>query len=162
MIFIAAGLSACMKGDTFNNTTTGTTTTTVPLTPAQAARQAVVDDSLINVYLVKNKINAIKDPSGLYYQITTPGAGVAPSVNSTITAGYTGTTLDGKVFDQNPSATFLLSNLILGWQYGVPLIKTGGTIVLYLPSALGYSNSVQGVLPANSVLIFNISLFSSN
>jgi FKBP-type peptidyl-prolyl cis-trans isomerase len=48
----------------------------------------------------------------------------------------------------------------LGWQYGLPLIKPGGKILLYLPPSLGYGSSPVGTIPANSVLIFEVQLVS--
>jgi FKBP-type peptidyl-prolyl cis-trans isomerase FkpA len=48
--------------------------------------------------------------------------------------------------------------LILGWQYGIPLVKAGGRIMLYLPPSLGYGSQSTGTIPANSVLIFDITL----
>ncbi|MGI4806005.1 MAG: FKBP-type peptidyl-prolyl cis-trans isomerase, partial [Janthinobacterium lividum] len=38
--------------------------------------------------------------------------------------------------------------------------KPGGRIKLFVPSALGYGSTVTGSIPANSVLIFTIDLFS--
>ena len=48
----------------------------------------------------------------------------------------------------------------MGWQYGIPLVKAGGRIMLYLPPSLGYGAQTVGSIPANSVLIFDITLQS--
>lgn len=101
-----------------------------------------------------------KDPRGFYYQILTPGTGATPAPTSKVTVFYKGTLTNGSVFDQtsaNP-VTFGLSQLILGWQYGIPLVKAGGRIMLYLPPSLGYGAQAVGSIPANSVLIFDITL----
>ena len=71
---------------------------------------------------------------------------------------------NGNIFDQteaNP-ATFLLGNLILGWKLGLPLIKPGGSIILYLPPSLAYGDNPdpRSGIPPNSVLIFEIKLVS--
>jgi FKBP-type peptidyl-prolyl cis-trans isomerase FkpA len=59
---------------------------------------------------------------------------------------------------------FVLGTLIDGWKIGVPLIKKGGQIRLYIPPSLGYGSSDvrdnQGrvIIPGNSILIFDITL----
>jgi FKBP-type peptidyl-prolyl cis-trans isomerase FkpA len=104
----------------------------------------------------------VQDPRGFYYNIISPGTGTNPSQSSKVTVLYTGALTSGTVFDQtgtNP-ATFNLNQLILGWQYGLPLIKAGGRIMLYLPPQLGYGSTAAGSIPANSNLIFDITLQS--
>ncbi|RYE06655.1 MAG: hypothetical protein EOP44_04275 [Sphingobacteriaceae bacterium] len=101
-----------------------------------------------------------KDASGLYYQIKTPGNGASPTVNSTVRVAYAGTLLDGTPFDSSQNFQYPLASLIKGWQIGIPLVKTDGRILLIIPSALGYGANAAGKIPANSVLLFTIDLFS--
>jgi len=106
--------------------------------------------------------DAVKDDRGFYYKIITEGTGVNPTVSNNVTLFYKGTLTNGNIFDQtdaNP-VTFGLGQLILGWQYGLPLIKPGGSIILYLPPELGYGIRSAGSIPPNSVLIFEIQLIS--
>jgi len=130
--------------------------------PFDAAAQAAKDDADIQVYLKAHpEINATKDASGLYYQVLAAGSANHPSILSTINVNYTGKLLNGSVFAQPDNLTSPLSNLIEGWQIGVPKIGTGGRILLIIPSALGYGNVAKGsAIPANSVLIFTIDLIS--
>jgi FKBP-type peptidyl-prolyl cis-trans isomerase FkpA len=95
-------------------------------------------------------------PSGLYYVIDQPGTGNNPTINSTVTVNYKGYFTNEQIFDGS-TATFPLSNVIKGWQLGIPLFKKGGKGKLLLPSRLGYKNGVTGI-PAGSVLIFEIDL----
>ena len=99
------GLASCKK-DSFN-----------------AAKQAATDDALIKTYIAQNNITAIKDPSGVYYQVLTPGTGAYPTVNSNVTVSYEGQLLDGTVFSPTSSLTSSLVSLIAGWQYGIPHIN---------------------------------------
>jgi len=123
------------------------------------ATQATKDDAAIQAYISSNNITGVtKDASGLYYKVEIQGTGDHPTVNSLITANYTGKLLNGSVFDSGTINTQALSSLIKGWQIGIPHINTGGRILLLIPSALGYGNSVSGSIPANSVLIFTIDL----
>jgi len=111
---------------------------------------------------------ATKDASGFYYEIGNPGSGtVAPSVCSNIVVKYTGTLSNGVKFDENLTGfSAVLGGLILGWQKGLPLIKSGGQINLYLPPSMGYGsqdvkdNTGAVVIPANSILVFNIQLIA--
>ena len=117
----------------------------------------------LEAYITRAGItDAIKDSRGFYYKILTEGTGVNPTVSSKVTIYYKGTLTNGSIFDQTGAApaTFNLNQLILGWQYGLPLIKPGGKILLYLPPSLGYGSSPVGTIPANSVLIFEVQLVS--
>ncbi|HEY8688210.1 MAG TPA: FKBP-type peptidyl-prolyl cis-trans isomerase, partial [Chitinophagaceae bacterium] len=78
---------------------------------------------------------------------------------------YAGRSTSGAVFDPTPgsglnhrTATFTLGQVIVGWQKGLPLIRAGGMITLYIPPSLGYGSSPFGSIPANSILIFDIEL----
>jgi FKBP-type peptidyl-prolyl cis-trans isomerase FkpA len=125
-----------------------------------AEKQAQVDEQIILDYLEANNLNATKHESGLYYIITNQGNGENPTINSTVEAFYEGYFTDGSIFDRTVGApaTFSLANLITGWQYGIPLIKEGGSITLFIPSALGYGTRGSGSVPPNTVIIFDIDL----
>lgn len=125
-----------------------------------AAKQAEIDEQIIVDYLAANNIDAERDASGVYYLITDPGEGDQPNINSTIECYYKGYFTDGSIFDQSTQGpiTYPLRNLITGWQYGIPYIKVGGSITLFIPSALGYGTFGSGSVPPNTVLIFDIDL----
>jgi FKBP-type peptidyl-prolyl cis-trans isomerase FkpA len=155
LAFFTLVFSACKKSDS--------------ITTVDPAVQAKIDDDKIQVYLKANpSITATKDASGLYYQVIDPGTGVNPTTKSTVTVAYTGKLLDGTVFQTLPNFTHMLgpnatigdSGLIKGWQIGIPFIKTGGRILLLIPSALAYGPSGSGSIPPNTVLIFTIDLFA--
>jgi len=115
------------------------------------------------------KSSVTADPKGFYYKIISAGAGTAPTLTSKVTLFYKGYLTNGNVFDQTGTAanyeagnpvTFTLNQLIPGWQVGLPLIKPGGKIILYLPPSLGYGPYGQGSIPGNAALIFEITLVS--
>lgn len=122
--------------------------------------QATVDHEQIAKYVAANNLQGQYTSSGIYYVIETPGSSSHPTISSTVTVNYKGTLLDGTVFDQESNVSFPLSNVIKGWQQGIPLIGSGGQILLIIPSGLGYGSSQQGSIPPNSVLIFNVTLKS--
>lgn len=122
--------------------------------------QEEADEKIIKQYISDKGLNAKATGSGLYYVVDTEGTGTNPNINSTVTVVYRGTLTNGTEFDKSSStgATFLLSNVIKGWQEGIPLYKKGGKGKLLIPSALGYGNQATGKIPASSVLIFDVEL----
>lgn len=134
---------------------------------AKATKQKVVDEKALLDYFKKNKITAAKTPSGLYYKISSPGAGEAAANGKTVTVNYTGRTMDGNPFDSNVDPkfnhvqpfSFVLGQgqVIKGWDEGLALLKKGGKATLYIPSTLAYGErSPSPAIPANSVLIFDV------
>ncbi|HVB03735.1 MAG TPA: FKBP-type peptidyl-prolyl cis-trans isomerase [Chitinophagaceae bacterium] len=131
--------------------------------------QAVVDEARIKAYLTANQIIAQQDSSGLFYDIINEGDSIhRPMLTSSITVNYMGTLLDGTIFasttNSNDSTTtpitLLLSQAVPGWQIGLQKITQGGSILLIIPSALGYGNKPAGPIPANAVLIYRIELLN--
>lgn len=115
----------------------------------------------IQDYLTSQGItNAQEHCSGIYYVIDNGGSGKQPSPCDAVDVNYVGRLTDGTVFDQGTHFQTYLGNVIQGWANGVPLIKEGGVIHLYIPPSFGYGNQANGPIPANSVLIFDITLNS--
>ena len=104
-----------------------------------------------------HSINYTTDASGILYEIITPGSTTHPAVTSTITVTYTGLLMNGSQFDAG-TITYVLNQLIPGWQIAVPKIGVGGEIKVLIPSSLGYGSSGSGSIPGNSPLYFNIKL----
>lgn len=105
------------------------------------------------------------DIAELRYDDVVVGSGEAVPTGATVTIHYTGAlAADGTVFDSSVSAgqpkTFPLTDLIQGWQQGIPGMKAGGKRRLYLPSDLGYGSNSREKIPADSDLVFDIELFS--
>lgn len=127
-----------------------------------AEKQARIDEQVIQDYLEANNINATRHESGMYYLIDDEGDGETPTAYSTVEIFYKGYFTDGSIFDQTTvgPATFPLQNLITGWQIGIPLIKEGGSITLFLPSALGYGERGSKSVPPNTVIFFDVDLIT--
>ncbi len=121
------------------------------------------DIRIIKQYLADHNLTADSTASGLRYIITQEGTGGHPGVQSTVTVKYKGYLTDGSVFDETTggkSATFALTQVIAGWQEGIPLLKKGGKGTFLLPSYLGYGPSGSGPIPPNTVLIFEVDLIN--
>ncbi len=142
-------LAACSKVE---NSTCSTVTTAAPATEIAQLRD----------YLASNGISAEADTRGFYYTIKRPGSTAKPDVCSKVQVNYTGRLTNGSQFDGASQVSFSLSQLIAGWQEGIPLIGEGGSITLYLPPSLAYGSQAQKNIPANSILIFDIELLQFN
>lgn len=114
-------------------------------------------------YLSANNIQATRHCSGLSYRIEQQGTGKSPNACSSVTVTYEGKLTNGNKFDGTTSpVTFSLWQLIPAWRNGLPQLKAGGKIYLYVPPSLGYGSQQVGTIPPNSVLIFEVSLLSVN
>lgn len=130
-----------------------------------AAKQAAIDEDRIKHYIdTANITGTVRDSTGLYYKIITPGTGTdTMKLTSKMSIIYRGTLLNGTQFDSSAdTATTLrgamLMNLIQGWQIGLRKVTKGGEIQLFVPSALGYKQQNLGTIPPNSVLVFKVKL----
>lgn len=128
-----------------------------------------LEDSLAKYGITGTEIS----PSGFMYKIIQPGNG--PSITnlcSAITVEYKGSFFDGRVFDSTPAgipAYFQLGGVILGWQKGIPLIKEGGSMHLYVPPTLAYGqegvkNKSTGeiLIPGGAYLVFEVKVLKIN
>jgi len=104
--------------------------------------------------------------SGLQIIDTQVGSGAAAKAGDTVTFHYTGwLESDGSMFgtsvDGNP-IQYPLTQLIPGWQEGIPGMKAGGKRRLIIPSALGYGaqGRPSSGIPGGATLIFDIELVS--
>ncbi|HHT0593796.1 TPA: FKBP-type peptidyl-prolyl cis-trans isomerase N-terminal domain-containing protein [Legionella anisa] len=113
----------------------------------------------------KSKSGVVVLPSGLQYKIIEAGTGNKPGKTDTVTVEYTGTLIDGTVFDSTEKtgkpATFQVSQVIPGWTEALQLMPAGSTWEIYVPSDLAYGpRSVGGPIGPNETLIFKIHLIS--
>ncbi|CAB5239655.1 unannotated protein [freshwater metagenome] len=89
------------------------------------------------------------------------GTGAEVLATSTLTVHYTlmawstGKVVESSWTGKSP-ATFGLSQVILGWQQGIPGMKVGGRRLLVIPPALGYGAAGGGPIGPNETLIFAV------
>jgi FKBP-type peptidyl-prolyl cis-trans isomerase len=91
------------------------------------------------------------------------GKGAVVKSGATVSACYVGALASsGTVFGDSgsQSQTFSLNGVILGWQLGIPGMKVGGTRELLIPSSMGYGKTAQTNIPANSDLVFIVTIES--
>ncbi len=126
-----------------------------------------------SAYLAKLKENksVLELPSGLRYEIVTPGKGVFPKPGQTAKVKYSGAFVNGQKFDDSEahggSVELILQEpseadprgIIGGMAEGMQKINPGGKIRLHIPPWLAYGDEgVQGGIPPAATLVFDIEL----
>lgn len=98
---------------------------------------------------------------------TTVGTGAEAKAGATVTVDYTGAVAaTGVIFesskDSGQPASLGLDQVIDGWKEGIPGMKVGGTRRLHIPADKAYGSQAVGDIPANSDLVFDVTLHSIN
>lgn len=101
--------------------------------------------------------------SGLQYEVIEEGNGAMPKAGDDVTVHYTGTLIDGTVFDSSVErgapATFGVTQVIPGWVEALQMMKEGAKWRLFIPSNLAYGpNGAGGIIGPNATLIFDVEL----
>lgn len=101
--------------------------------------------------------------SGLQYEIISEGSGDMPSAESTISAHYAGTLVDGTEFDSSykrgEPAQFPVNGVIAGWTEALQMMPVGSKWKLYIPHNLAYGEQgAGGAIGPYQTLIFEIEL----
>ena len=106
---------------------------------------------------------ATKTASGIVIQPIKEGTGENPKATDKVKVHYTGTLIDGTVFDSSVQrgqpATFPLNGVVKCWTEGMQQIKVGGKAKLICPSDLAYGD--QGRPPQikpGATLVFEVEL----
>ena len=111
----------------------------------------------------KEKEGVVTLPSGLQYKIITPGTGEFPQATDKVKVHYTGTFIDGKVFDssieRNEPVVFGVNQVIPGWSEALQLMQPGARWMLYIPPSIAYGEKGAGdVIGPNQALIFEVEM----
>ncbi len=123
-------------------------------------------DKKLQDYFTKNNVKPMKTSTGMYYIIKKEGSGPAIEKGQKVNMNYTGKLLDGTTFDSNVDSNFHhvqpfsfqagAGQVIPGWDEGVLLLKKGTKATFYIPSPLAYGPRAQGLIPSDSILMFDV------
>ncbi|MEC8724083.1 MAG: sodium-translocating pyrophosphatase [Bacteroidota bacterium] len=136
---------------------------------SQAAEKSSILEQEGIAYLAENakREGVVTTASGLQYEVLTKGSGASPKPDDNVTVHYTGTLIDGTVFDSSVErgepATFGVTQVIAGWTEALQLMSVGDKLRLVIPSDLAYG--LRGAGPSigpNSTLIFEVELLKIN
>lgn len=115
-------------------------------------------------------------PSGVLLKIVSPGDETKkPTVDDTVAVRYTGTLIDGTIFDSSnrdastgepfpfeagkgETVKLPLGHLIPAWTEVLPQIGVGGRCTIIAPSETAYGDDGSGPIAPGSTLIFDIEL----
>lgn len=167
-LFLAV-FEKALKGDTSH----------LAITPGQAyevfqrcmasaqAEAAVASKAQVSKFLQDNakKTGVKTTPSGLQYMVEKEGTGPKPNDTATVSVNYTGTLIDGTVFDSSVKrgtpAEFPLNRVIKGWAEGIKLMNVGGKYKFWIPSDLAYGDQgAGGVIKPGALIIFEVELLA--
>ena len=131
-------------------------------------KQAEVALAKEQEFLTENgkKEGVFTTPSGLQYEVLKTGTGPKPNASDIVTVHYTGTFLNGEVFDSSVQrgepADLQLDAVIPGWTEGIQLMNVGSSYKLYIPSTLAYgTEGAGGVIGPNETLVFEVELLGT-
>ena len=131
----------------------------------EAARMAQVNKSAGEAFLAKNgeRAEVSTTQSGLQYEILVEGNGPKPTAADQVEVHYTGTLIDGTVFDSSVErgvpATFGVTQVSPGWVEALQLMPAGSKWRLFIPSNLAYGPQGAGpLIGPDATLIFDVEL----
>jgi FKBP-type peptidyl-prolyl cis-trans isomerase len=165
ILFIVTALGVGVYAFWVNTKGGGTTANNYIKCPLKAvtAKQAQKNGKLQGTKLAG--FTPLKHVDYLQCQDLKVGSGATATATSTITAIYTGALAnDGVIFqsseDTGQPFTTPLSQVIPGWTAGIPGMKAGGQRRLIIPAQYAYGAQAQQGIPANSDLVFDITLLA--
>lgn len=118
------------------------------------------------LFLAENgkRPEVITTESGLQYEIINRGSGSKPMASDRVKVHYTGTFIDGKVFDSSirrgEPTIFGVSQVISGWTEALLLMPVGSKWRVFIPQDLAYGprGAGGGEIPPYAALIFEMEL----
>ena len=101
--------------------------------------------------------------SGILMRCIEKGTGERrPQLNDVVSVYYTGSLIDGTVFDttdgQDYPAAFKVHDLIVGWQAALLRMHAGDKYEIFIPAKYAYGSMKLDDIPANSTLVFTLQL----
>lgn len=137
-------------------------------------RAFAVIDATANAVVVAESARMLADaakapgalvlPSGVVVETVKDGTGACLTRSDNVTMRYEGRLPDGTVFDSmSDDETPLespVSQFVAGMTEGLTHMRRGGRYILTIPADKAYGkNGVQGVIPPNCALQFDITLY---
>ena len=136
---------------------------------AERGKLAETNLAAAKAFLAENgkKEGVVTTASGLQYQVLVAGTGPKPGLSDTVTTHYTGTLINGTVFDSSVErgspATFPVNGVIPGWVEALQMMPIGSKWRIVVPPELAYKERGAGNrIGPNEALIFEIELLSKD
>ncbi len=102
--------------------------------------------------------------NGAMIKLIKKGKGRTPKADGQVTVNYEGKLIDGTKFDSSYDRKQPLSASLAGvvpcWTKALQQMRPASKAVVVCPADTAYGNRPVGVIPANSVLVFDVELIS--
>lgn len=129
---------------------------------AEAANASIIAEGEAFMAANAQRPGVVSLPSGLQYEVEVEGTGAIPTATDKVKVHYTGTLLDGTVFDSSVQRgtpiSFGVQQVIKGWTEALQLMPVGSKWKVYIPYDLAYGDRDTGSIKPYSNLIFEIEL----
>ena len=99
--------------------------------------------------------------SGLEYQVLKAGSGPTPTTGDVVQVDYKGTLTSGAEFDASKPGqpvAMPVGQVVPGFGEALMLMPRGSRYRVWIPPQLAYGEREAGPIPANSVLVFDITM----
>ncbi len=120
---------------------------------------------VLDLYLQRTNVEVEPTEDGLFVIETEKGTGTKAVNGSRLKVHYSGTFVDGRVFDssykRNEPFEFTLGvgEMIEGWDIGLLGLNEGSKVKLIVPSNIAYSKEGYGeIIPPYATLVFEIEI----
>lgn len=124
-----------------------------------AANGGIIALPLVPIVPPAQRSCATRLPNGLGLTVLREGAGAKPAAADTVLVDYIGyLAATGAVFDQGQQSVFGVGDVIPGFGQGLQQMARNSVVRLCIPAALGYAARATGTIPANSDLVFQVTL----
>ena len=132
-------------------------------------RERLLKDAVLEaeIFLAENRRRegVVSLRSGLQYEILREGSGPVPSIDDRVSCHYRGTLVDGTAFDdtyrRERPMTFVVANVIAGWEEALQMMPVGSRWKLYIPPDLAYGeDGFSTTIPPHAALIFDVELLA--
>jgi FKBP-type peptidyl-prolyl cis-trans isomerase FklB len=113
-----------------------------------------------------NRPEVVTTQSGLQYKIINNSDGATPIATDRVKVHYTGTLIEGTVFDSSiergEPTSFGVSQVISGWTEALLLMPVGSKWKVFIPQDLAYGQrgAGGGAIPPYAALIFEMELLA--
>lgn len=145
IIVAAAALAACLNLN-------GTDTALAPDEPSDPATETFADNLHINLSQMT------KTPLGDYYMDLKTGSGPTLAGPQNVIFSYETFLKTGELVEQQINVTRDLNTMVPGMRDAMVGMQAGTERVIVVPSALGYGRYMQGLIPANATLVYDVIL----
>ncbi|MBP6795595.1 MAG: FKBP-type peptidyl-prolyl cis-trans isomerase [Saprospiraceae bacterium] len=126
----------------------------------------IMDEEIrrIEIYLTENNISILPVEKGIYFIVLKEGEGQKPMPGDSVEISYTGSFLNGEVFDGSSKKGTNLQYLfgdgkrLPAWESAIFMMKEGSVARLILTSKHTYGKIGHGPVPPDTPVVFDIEL----